>query len=49
MKFVVVVSLSDFEEYERDEFDEEVKNIVDYLRKLVSLTNRSLNSIIDSI
>lgn len=41
--------MDDFEDYERDEYDSELKNVVDYINKIAKLTNKASSEILDSI
>ena len=43
VKFLVLLTVNDFEDYERDEYDQELKNAIDYLTKIGHLTNKSMD------
>ena len=49
VRFVVLLIVDDFEDYERDEYDSELRNAIDYLSKIAHLTNKNLEAVFDSV
>lgn len=49
VKFVVLLTPKDLEEYERDEFDYEIHNVIDVLEKLAALTDKHMGDIFESV